>query len=60
MRSIASIDLAEARRAAEAALDEARRRGHAVSVCVADVAGTPLVLLRDDDARATTVEMAIN
>jgi uncharacterized protein GlcG (DUF336 family) len=60
MRHIPSIDLAEARAAADRALQEARRRGHAVAICVADATGTPLVVLRDDEARMTSIEMACN
>ena len=60
MRLVPTIGLDEARLAAEAALVEARRRSLAVSACVADASGIPLALLRDDDARSTTVEMALN
>ncbi|WP_439496030.1 GlcG/HbpS family heme-binding protein [Bosea sp. (in: a-proteobacteria)] len=60
MRHIPSIDLAEARAAADLALQEARRRGYAVTVCIADATGTPLVVLRDDGARMTSLEMACN
>lgn len=60
MRQIASVELAEALAAATAALDEGARRGQALAVCVVDATGTALVLLRNDNARQTTVEMAAN
>lgn len=60
MRHLPSIDLTDARAAADQALQEARRRGFAVAICVADATGTPLVILRDDEARQTSVEMACN
>ncbi|CAH1649243.1 GlcG/HbpS family heme-binding protein [Chelatococcus asaccharovorans] len=60
MRQILSIETAEALKAATAALDVGAARGHALAVCVTDASGTPLVLLRDDNARQTTVEMAVN
>ncbi|MBX3540730.1 MAG: heme-binding protein [Chelatococcus sp.] len=60
MRQILSIETTEALKAASAALEAGAGRGHALAVCVVDATGTPLILLRDDRARLTTVEMAIN
>lgn len=60
MRTIVTIELKEAREAAEQALAEAHARNHVVTVCIADAFGVPILLVRDDDARSTTVEMAMN
>ena len=51
-----SLDLAKT--IAEAALGECRAKGFHTSVAVVDRAGQVLVLLRDEQATATTLEMA--
>ncbi|RDI16920.1 uncharacterized protein GlcG (DUF336 family) [Rhodococcus sp. AG1013] len=46
----ARLDLAAARRAADAAIDAARRDGNRVSVTVVDARGHDLLVVRDDGA----------
>ena len=53
-----SISLPLARTIAEAALAECRAKGFATAVAVVDRGGDLLVLLRDENATANTVEMA--
>lgn len=56
MQKNLSLDLAKT--IAEAALGECRAKGFHTSVAVVDRAGQVLVLLRDEQATATTLEMA--
>lgn len=58
MRRPPELDLADADRAAGAAVAEAERRGIAITVCVADRGGLPLVLRRMDGAKPSGVELA--
>ena len=53
-----NLSLGLARTIAEAALAECSAKGFHVSVAVVDRAGQLLVLLRDEQATATTLEMA--
>jgi uncharacterized protein GlcG (DUF336 family) len=52
------VSLAMARTIAEAALSECKAKGFATAVAVVDRGGQLLVLLRDENASANTVEMA--
>lgn len=58
MRQLPELDLADAGRAADAAVAEAARRGIAITVCVADRGGLPIVLRRMDGAKPSGVELA--
>lgn len=58
MRTVADIELADAERAAAAADAEARKRGLAITVCVADRGGIPILVRRMDGAKPSGVEMA--
>ncbi len=51
----ASLPMAEALKAAQAALRSCRQQGYAVSVAVVDAGGNLQVLLRDEDAGPHTV-----
>jgi uncharacterized protein GlcG (DUF336 family) len=59
MRTVAEVDLADAERAADAAVAEANRRGIAVTVTVVDRGGIPIVLRRMDDAKPSGAELAL-
>jgi len=53
-----SLSLGLARSMADAALAECKTKGYNTAVVVVDRAGQPLVVLRDENATAQTVEMA--
>jgi len=53
-----SLSLGLARSMADAALAECKSKGYNTAVVVVDRAGQPLVVLRDENATAQTVEMA--
>ena len=53
-----SLSLGIARSMADAALAECKSKGYNTAVVVVDRAGQPLVVLRDENATAQTVEMA--
>lgn len=60
MRTIETLDLAEARRAIAAMKSELEKRGAAAVVLVADAHGDPIALERLDGAPATSVRIASN
>jgi uncharacterized protein GlcG (DUF336 family) len=53
-----SLSLGLAKTMADAALAECKSKGYNTAVVVVDRAGQPLVVLRDENATAQTVEMA--
>lgn len=60
MRKAVKLELAEARRMAQAALRKAEEIGVLESVCIADEGGWPIVLERMDGARITGPQIAMN
>jgi uncharacterized protein GlcG (DUF336 family) len=60
MRKAVKLELAEARRMAQAALRKAEEIGVLESVCIADEGGWPIVLERMDGARITGPQIASN
>jgi len=60
MTPILRLDLAEARRMAEAAIAKAEQIGVAETVCVVDAGGHPLLIERMDAARITGPQIAWN
>jgi uncharacterized protein GlcG (DUF336 family) len=60
MRKAVKLELAEARRMAQAALRKAEEIGVLESVCIADDGGYPIVLERMDGARITGPQIAWN
>lgn len=60
MRKAVKLELAEARRMAQAALRKAEEIGVLESVCIADEGGYPIVLERMDGARITGPQIAWN
>ncbi len=60
MKTTLSLDYNDANRAVQAIVEEARRRGKAVTVAVADAHGELLAFARMDGTAITTVRIASN